>query len=252
LKRIVLFGGAGLLVALLVCLGINIYLYRLANEYYRQLREVRLDPLDLDSYPVEADQLALTNPQRLTFVFFGDSRAQFWPTPEGLEHIEFMNRGIGAQTSSQVAERFSRHLLPLDPDLILLQVCVNELTSIPLFPERKDQIIAGCETNITAVIDRAQETGAILILTTVFPVGEPSLLRLPVWSDEIPAAIEEVNRFIRAQAAEDVLILDTFALLVNEQGRLRDEYRVDELHLNSAGYEVLNTALVALMAEIAA
>jgi lysophospholipase L1-like esterase len=135
--------------------------------------------------------------------------------------------------------------------VVLLQVCVNELTSIPLFPERRDAIVAACKANIAAIAEATLESSATLILTTVFPVAEASLTRRPVWSVDIPAAIEDVNSFIRAQAAEHVLIFDAYALLVDAQGALRDDYRVDEVHLSLAGYDLLNHALAELLAELA-
>lgn len=40
----------------------------------------------------------------------------------------------GAQTSAQVVWRFAEHIAPLQPDKIILQVGINDLKTIPLFP----------------------------------------------------------------------------------------------------------------------
>ncbi len=250
MKRILVVVGLVLLIALVISAGLNMYLYRVVRQYYGLVDDVRLDPLGLGTYPVDADQRDLTDPERITIVFYGDSRAQFWPAPEGLDRFQFINRGIAGQMSSQVLLRFDRHVRPLAPDMILLQVCVNDLVSIPIFPERRDKIVADCEDNIAAVVEASLDIKATVILTTIFPVGEPSLMRRFVWSDDIAAAVNEVNRFIRAQAAEKVLVFDTYALLVNDQGLLRDDYRVDSLHLSAAGYAVLNSALTDLLADV--
>lgn len=45
----------------------------------------------------------------------------------GLLQVEFINRGIGGQTSTQVAERFDANIAPLQPDVLVVRVCVNDL-----------------------------------------------------------------------------------------------------------------------------
>ena len=86
-----------------------------------------------------------------------------------------------------------------------------------------------------------------MVLTTIFPVGEPPLQRRPVWSSEIAAAINTVNQHIRSL---DVPVLDAYHLLADERGLLNPAYSVDELHLNPAGYALLNTELRRLLLTI--
>ncbi|MEK0196152.1 hypothetical protein WME70_32745, partial [Microcoleus anatoxicus PTRS1] len=40
------------------------------------------------------------------------------------------------------------HVASLKPKIIVIQVGVNDLKAIPLFPEQKEAIIRNCETNI--------------------------------------------------------------------------------------------------------
>jgi lysophospholipase L1-like esterase len=69
-----------------------------------------------------------------------------------------------------------------------------------------------------------------------------------VWSAEMPRAIKEVNDYLRGLSAENVLILDTVPLLADETGFIRDDFAHDFLHINSAGYAALNSALSDLLA----
>lgn len=209
------------------------------------MNEVRLDPLGLSHYSGQKDT-ATEGLQRV--VFFGDSRAQNWPAPN-VPDYEFINRGIGAQTSAQVAGRFEDHVTPLKPDMLILQMCINDLKTIPLFPDQREAIITNCLTNTGTIIERSTVISAKVILTTVFPVGEPTLeRRLFFWSDEIAESISEVNVSLRAMASEHVLVLDAFALLAGENGLINPGYALDALHLNSQGYEKLNIALTGLLA----
>jgi len=225
---------------------LNYYLFQQGKAYYVQLNETRLDPLGL-GYFTSPDQQVPGNPDRTTVVFFGDSRAASWPAPLGLEQFEFANRGIGAQTSAQVVLRFDDHVAPLQPQIIVVQVGINDLKTIPLFPERQEAIIARCKENIRRIVTRSTELGAAVILTTIFPIGKVPLERRLFWSGEVAVAIDEVNAYVRALAGEDVMILDAFAILADDAGRTRTEYRDDFLHLNAAGYEALNGALVRVL-----
>ncbi len=95
----------------------------------------------------------------------------------------------------------------------------------------------------------AEQIGATVILTTVFPVGDVPLERRLVWSPKISEAVTAVNRQIQSKASQNVLILDSFTLLVDDRGLLNPQLATDELHLNEAGYAVLNEALVQLLHE---
>jgi lysophospholipase L1-like esterase len=92
--------------------------------------------------------------------------------------------------------------------------------------------------------------GTTVVLTTVFPTGDVPLARRPFWSSEIETAVLDVNETIRSLASERVIVLDAFAVLVDEDGRLRHDYANDELHLNDTGYKVLNRELQQILQEI--
>lgn len=79
-------------------LWLNVRLFDRAAHYYRELNKTQLDPWGLDEYPVNVGQVQGTQKPRL--IFFGDSRVAGWTFPES-DRYEFINRGIGGQTSIQ-------------------------------------------------------------------------------------------------------------------------------------------------------
>lgn len=232
-----------LVVVTLVAVAADFFLFRYAEQYYREMNSIRLDPLSLGAFP---DQPTAVPGSRLA-VFYGDSRAADWPTSE-IDGFTFLNRGIGGQTSAQVTGRFDAHIRPLQPDILIVQMCINDLKTIPLFPEREADIIAGCLANMRQVVVAAREMGTVVILTTVFPVGNASLERqVFFWSDAVAASVLTVNAALREMAGEGVIVLDAYALLADDSGLMHPEYAADTLHLHPAGYAVLNTALVELL-----
>lgn len=234
-------------IILLISILLNIVLYKGMMNYYELLYAAELDPLGLDHFQNQPIQQLGNDP---IVVFFGDSRAAQWTNPH-LDDFTFINRGIGNQTSAQVAGRFEAHIKPLRPNIVIIQVGINDLKTIPLFPERKQEIISDYESNIRTIIQDSQGINATVILTTIFPAGRnvPFTRRL-VWSDDIYKAIKEVNEFILGLADERVIVFDAANLLADPDGKIQPGYSSDLLHLNTEGYDVLNQELVKILTRI--
>ncbi len=231
---------------LIVSVFLNFYLFNFSRQYYLQLNGSRLDPLGLNYFADDTQQLEERGAEAISVVFFGDSRAAEWPNPT-IDGFDFINRGIGAQTSVQVLQRYDAHIQPLLPDILVVQVCINDLKTIPLFPELKRSIIVSCKDNIQQITERASEQGATVILSTVFPIGQFPIERKLFWSEDIPLAVNEVNSFIKSLEGDQVVVFDAFALLADESGQLQEEFNRDELHLNLAGYDKINQEFVELV-----
>jgi lysophospholipase L1-like esterase len=236
-----------ILILLLISVLGNAGLLWFAQRQYQDTNALRLDPLQLSVYATPAPAKTVGK-QRV--VFFGDSRALSWSVPEGA-NAEFINRGIGNQTSEQIRLRFAQHVKPLQADVVILQLGVNDLKAIALFPQQRDAIVAQCKRNLQDIITQARQSGSKVLLTTVFPLGKVPLERRLFWSDAIAPAINEVNQFIAAQAGDGVTVLDAFALLQGEKNLIRPEYSRDLLHLNANGYALLNQHLVETLSLLA-
>jgi lysophospholipase L1-like esterase len=220
----------------------NVFLYQQGQKYYLQLNATRLDPLGLNSYPNSAEKI-----QQPVIVFYGDSRAESWPAPDQIKNATIINRGIGGQTTAQVLGRFQQHVASLKPKIIVIQVGVNDLKAIPLFPEQKETIIRNCETNIGQIVQKSLDTGAKVVVTTIFPLGTLPIERRPFWSDDVPIAINDVNDYIKTLARDRVIVLDSSQVLANSQGIVNPKYSRDFLHINSEGYAALNKAITGIL-----
>lgn len=219
--------------------ALNFFLYGQLRKYYVELNQVRLDPLGLSYYNQDPKLHDKGDNKRV--VIFGDSRAADWPAPN-IEGYEFINRGVGGQTSAQTRRRFDFHLKDLEPDIVVIQVGVNDLKAIPLIPDERNVIIDLCRSNIRQMVEDSKALGATVIVSTILPVGEIPLIRKPVWSDDVAQAIYEVNGYIDSLADDQVIIFDGFSAIADEQGLIPEDYGKDELHLNAQGYAVLNQA----------
>jgi lysophospholipase L1-like esterase len=228
-----------------ICL--NFLLFSRAKQYYLELNQTRLDPLGLSAYTVNLQDFPKADHIRV--VFFGDSRAASWPSPN-LNGYEFVNRGISSQTSVQAVQRFSAHVRSLKPDIVVIQVGINDLKAIALFPKQRNAIVANCQANIKQIVDESRNLGAVAIVTTILPVGEVPLERQAFWSDAISQAVKEINAYIETLATEKTIVFDTVPILADSQGLMLQKYRENELHLNKQGYGSLNQKLAQLLPSI--
>lgn len=235
-----------LLIVLLISLAFNALLFFQARHYYLLLSKTNLDPLGIRAFSAKSSPHNLAATSIASVVFFGDSRAEMWQVPANLKGFSFVNRGIGSQTSAQVLGRFNEHILSLDPDIIIVQVGINDLKTIPLFPEQKADIITNCKNNIQQVVERSVSSGATVILTTIFPIGPVPLIRQPFWSPDIAQAVDQVNAYLYSLKARNVLILDTYSLLA-QNGQVQSNYVYDTLHINESGYKKLNQELTKVL-----
>ena len=248
---IALLGGMTLLLTLSV--GLNFALFDRAKQYYTEVNATRLDPIGLGAYEKIDRRVEPTKEENIRVVFMGDSRAASWPAPTA-EGYEFINRGIGSQTSVQVLQRFSDHVVPLRPDVVILQVGINALKTIALFPENATEIVANAKFNIEQLITESEKIGAVVVVSSILPAGKITLARRAFWSDDIYAAADALNQHLLTLAevnkTDKIVWFDAFAVVADTQGRMDAEYRKDELHLNAAGYEALNQSLATQLPSI--
>ncbi len=237
-----------LLALLAAALVLNVYLFQQARMYYLLHHSTGLDPLGLSAFADEAPPPR--QPGQRMAVFFGDSRAAEWPAPDVTGDIIFVNRGIAGQTTAQVAGRFARHVAPLGPDTVIVQVGINDLRTIPMFPEYRATIIQNCKANLQTIVNLALEAGVReVILTTVFFPGPLPLERRILWGNQVTVAVSEVNAYIRSLEGDRVVVFDAAQNLSNGAAGTSGRYSRDYLHLNAEGYAALNRELARLLDE---
>ena len=184
------------------------------------------------------DQHALA-PRRV--VFYGDSRADWWDIPQ-MEGVQCIARGLPGASSAYVLQRLNAVVSPLRPDIVVLQMGVNDLAELMLGSRERALAVAATRRTIEAVVASARTLGARVVLTTIFPLAHG-----PLPDTAVQRAIAEVNHDLLGLRMAGVQVLDSATVLAGSDGYVRDTYADDELHLSVAGYAALNAALVPLL-----
>jgi lysophospholipase L1-like esterase len=185
----------------------------------------------------------------LTVLFYGDSRAADWPPPD-LPDILFVNRGVPGQTSTEALRRWPVYGAPVRPDIVVLQIGINDLTAVSLFPEETASLVVQCQNNIRHLVSQATAAGATVILTTIFPVGCLRLGYREFSLSKIGSLVVGVNSYLTILTGPRVILFDAYSLL-SENGLVKGEYTLNLLHLNSTGYDALNRSLTPLLLNLA-
>ena len=235
---------------LLASILANLFLYKELKLVYLSLYATSLNPLSIQRYSQEKIPQTTTE-NKPKVVLFGDSRAVGWAKPE-LPEFQFINRGVGGQTSAQVLLRFDQHVAVLNPDIIIIQVGINDLRMLPRSPNTREDIVENCQQNIGQIVQKARKIGAKVIVTTIFPLGEGNIpwQQRAFWPSihRLKQDIDRVNDYIKT-IEQDAVIFDAYELL-KTQGENYPKYYRDLLHLNGRGYKFLNQHLSELLAKL--
>lgn len=215
---------------------------KLCTHLYSESLEVRLNPAHTEYFSRQSREHAHHKKADRQVVLFGDSRIAMWDKLPVLPGYVFINRGIGGDTTAQLMLRLQQDVINLSPDMVVIQLGINDLKAIGVKPERQEWIIAQVKKHLKQMTAQINHYGIHVLLMTVIPAAEPRLLRSLVWSTSIDAAVADVNDYIRSLKGDGITIIDCSPSF-DMNGRVRPEFALDTLHLNAKGYEMLGQRL---------
>ena len=175
--------------------------------------------------------LPKTNEDRV--VFMGNSITQGWGEhiPEFFENPNYINRGIGGQTTPQMLLRFRQDVLKLYPKVVVILAGTNDIAG-NTGPSSLEMI----EDNIYSMAELAKTHNIQVVLCSVLPVFDYP------WQTGLEPAykIIELNRRIKDYADKHgIVYADYFTPMMDERNGLKTEYTNDGVHPTRVGYEIM-------------
>lgn len=167
-------------------------------------------------------------------VFMGNSITQGWITqvPEFFaEEKQYINRGIGGQTTPQMLLRFRQDVLKLWPKVVVILAGTNDIAG-NTGPSTLEMI----EDNIHSMTELAQSHGIQVVLCSVLPAYDFK------WRTGLEPApkIVELNKRIKEYAAtRGAVYCDFHSAMADNRGGLPAELSGDGVHPNKAGYAIM-------------
>ena len=170
-----------------------------------------------------------------SIIFMGDSITEEWGRilPEFFSNKQYINRGIGGQTTPQMLIRFRQDVIDLNPEAVVILAGTNDIAG-NTGPSSVKMII----DNLTSMAEIASKQNIQVFMSSILPV-----FRYP-WNKSIIEPfkkIAEINNFMKDFSNREKLVyIDYHSHMVDSRPGLKLELTTDEVHLNQAGYIVMS------------
>lgn len=166
-------------------------------------------------------------------VFMGNSIIQGWgqSDPEFFSNPDYVNRGIGGQTTSEMLLRFENDVIDAEPKAVLILAGTNDIAG-----NSGEVSLIEIRDNIGRMAIKASENDIQVILCSVLPAFDYPWRR----GRDPHVKIPQLNAMI-SELAEDkgYYYLDYFSVMSDNRNGLPREYAVDGVHPTEQGYRVM-------------
>lgn len=206
-------------------------------EHYREGRiSIFMNDFgELARYRSANSVLGTPIPGERRVIFFGDSITDAWHLDQYFPGKEYINRGIGGQTTPQMLVRFREDVINLQPAVLVVLAGTNDIAG-NTGPMTLDEI----EENYASIAELARVHNIHVIFSSVLPVHNYTERSNNTFPTRSPSKILALNEWLKKYCATNKLIyLDYFSAMVDGQGFLRKELAEDGLHPNDAGYKIM-------------
>jgi lysophospholipase L1-like esterase len=198
------------------------------------------------------------DPKRV--VFLGDSITEAWHLDQAFPGKPYVNRGIGGQTTPQMLVRMYPDVIDLKPAAVMILAGTNDIAQ-----NTGPETLTMVEENLMAITELAQRHGIKVILCSVMPVSDYTLMparrggqgsapggpgpasqmagtpaRHIQTNQRPPAQILQLDAWMKTYAATvGAVYADYYSAVVDDRGMFREGFSDDGLHPNAQGFALL-------------
>ena len=187
----------------------------------------------LEHYEDDNEKLPVPAVGERRVVFFGNSITEYWIHTDSpfFKDKNYIDRGIGGQTTPQMLVRFREDVINLKPEIVIILAGINDIAGNT--GPSKIENVAG---NIFSMAELARVNHIKVILCSVLPAAafpwHPGI-------DPVPSIIK-LNQLLKDYAEKNQLIyVDYYSATVNADKGFKKELTIDGVHPNLAGYKVM-------------
>lgn len=187
----------------------------------------------LKRYEFDNEQIPAPAKGEKRVVFLGNSITEGWinQDPGFFKSHNYINRGIGGQTTPQMLVRFRQDVVDLHPHTVIILAGINDIAQ-NTGPSKLENV-AG---NIISMAEIAKANGIKVILCSVLPAfafpWHPGI-------DPVPLIIK-LNAMLKNYAENNKLeYVDYYSAVVDEKQAFKKDLAIDGVHPNLAGYKIM-------------
>ena len=204
-----------------------------------QVAQTETDWANFKRYANENQELKPTAKGENRIVFIGNSITELWKVIDSsfFMNKSYINRGIGGQVTSQILIRFRPDVIALKPAVVVILAGINDIA------ENKGPIsLEYIYGNIISMVELARANKIKVVISSILPANH-----FP-WRPEIKPAekIIELNSMLRVYCKENnIVYLDYYSKMQDEEKGLDKKLTVDGVHPNLAAYQIMEPLLEA-------
>lgn len=204
--------------------------------YIKTTRHLMDYDISVNKYTEQNKILLQSNMKQPDAIFIGNSITEQWSYYRAnfMTENNYLNRGIGGETSPQLLLRFRRDVVDLKPKIVVIAAGINDIAENT---GRYDPEFTF--DNILSMTEIANQNGIKVILASLLPSTNEAVS----WHHPIahtPEKIADLNKKIKELALEKGYgYVDYFSALVGEDKGLKPEFTVDGVHINAEAYKVM-------------
>jgi len=188
---------------------------------------------ELNRFRKQNKSLGLPEKGEQRVVFMGNSITEGWPNkdPEYFENPNYINRGIGGQTTPQMLLRFRADVIDLEPKVVVILAGTNDIAG-NTGPMTLEEI----RDNIISMAELAKANGIQVIISSVLPAYDYA------WKPGLEPNIKipKLNAMLKEYAENnDFLYLNYFTAMADDRNGLPIELAEDGVHPTKEGYMIM-------------
>ena len=170
-------------------------------------------------------------------VFMGNSISEGWSNFDSIffSKNQFINRGIGGQTTPQMLLRFKQDVIDIKANTVIILAGINDIAE-NTGPISLKQILG----NIISMCELANQNNIRVILCSVLPAN-----KFP-WEPKITPTqkVIELNKMLLEYAnSKSITYVDYYSKMVDDKQGLIPAYGYDPVQSNQEGYVVMKHIL---------
>ena len=166
-------------------------------------------------------------------VFIGNSITEGWlqDSLSLFKNKNYINRGIGGQTTPQMKHRFMQDVVELKPKIVVILAGINDIaenTGYSPVPE--------IAANIEEMMLMAKANNIKVVICSVLPANY-----FP-WRPHLSPAAQVIvlNKMLKQMAHKnEVVYLDYYTGMVNNKFGMKEAYSTDGVHCTLEGYKAM-------------
>lgn len=184
------------------------------------------------------NELVIENKAPVKLVFMGNSITEGWKLfdPNFFNSTDYVNRGIGGQTTPQMLIRFKQDVLDLKPKGVVILAGTNDIAE-----NTGPMSIQEIFNQIESMAGLAALNKIEVFLCSVLPVYDYP------WKPGLKPApkIVALNEMLKTLAGEkNYLYIDYFSEMSDDKNGLKASLGADGVHPNEKGYEIMKRVLL--------